>query len=64
MHTAYKQLGGNYDGNGVVEAVTKAAAATWNEHKDRIRSLAMDAAVTFATELIRELIRVEGQFPP
>lgn len=63
VHDEYKAMGGGYQAQGVVQAVTRAAADFWNRRKDEIIELAADAAATLARELINEYIQREGAFP-
>lgn len=63
VHDVYQDRGGDYTGQGVVEAVTRAAARFWNENKQEIIRLGLEAARTLAEELIDEYISAEGRFP-
>jgi len=63
VHDVYKSMGGDYGAQGVVQAITRAAAEWWNENKETIIELAVDGARRLARELIREYIQERGQFP-
>jgi len=64
VHDAYKAAGGTYPTQGVVQALTRAAADFWERNKEELKGLAVDAAVTVARELMQELTggRLSGEY--
>jgi len=57
VHTRFRQMGGDYEGNQeIVKAITKAAARWWQENKERIKRFTFEQAVDFAGKVIEELV--------
>lgn len=63
VHDEYKSRGGNYGTQDAVQAITRAAAQWWQQHKDEILSLAVDAARHLVSELMDEYVHDHGAFP-
>lgn len=63
VHDEYKNRGGEYGSQGVVQAVTRAAASWWTDNKQQIVELAVDAAKHLVRELMNEYVKHQGHFP-
>lgn len=62
VHTRFKDMGGDYDGNpsmssqDVVTGITEGAARWWNAEKARIKGLTFQQAVDYADKVINDLV--------